>query len=253
MLKKLKKSRAQLTAANKELRSANNKIMESDRMKEVFMLHMGNEVRKPLGDITKFIKQINSTENTQTPEERTRMLEEIQHSTNSITATVNQLLELSDVESKGDLERGDDITTTELCEKAVKTARPQKHKNIEFVFTPEEGTPTTISTNAKYAEKLLTYLINNAYIYTKEGSVALTCRTDEENAVFSIADTGVGIPDNRKDHIFGTEVEGNVFNSPSDINLCVCQCIAKRLGGDIKLEKTGPGGSEFIVTLPLQG
>ena|GEM_PF-3400278 len=254
MLKKLKVSHQQLLDANEDLKLANIRIMEADRMKEMFMLHMGQEVRKPLGDITKFIKQINSPSDTMTAEERAEMLESIQHSTESITTTVNQLLELSDVESKGFLERHDDITPAELCEKAVKAVRPENHKGVEFIYIPEKNNNIRIRTNANYAVKLLSYMINNAYTQTESGTITLKCRQEDSgDMAFTVSDTGVGIPEDRRDHIFETEVEGNEFNKPSDIILCVCKNIAKRLGGDVVLDSSGEGGSVFTITLPVNG
>jgi len=251
LVKKLTESEKRLSEANEELTVVNSNITEADRMKEVFLLHMGYEVKQPLGEISKFIKQINDPEAT-SEEDRQKMLTEIQASTNSITAVVNQLLELSDIESKSYFKRKDTVEVTALCQKAIDNSRLDTRPEIKFHFLSLVPRGTMMTTNLTYAAKLITYLINNSLDLTEEGSVELSCTASDGMLRLKVNDTSECIPEERRAHIFETEVNGSNHTNVSDINLAVCKNISHRLGGDVWLEKSTEAGSTFIASLPLE-
>jgi signal transduction histidine kinase len=113
----------------------------------------------------------------------------------------------------------------------------------------------TLRTNLQQAVRALELLLDNARKFTQQGSVTLRVSTDSQNGfrhvLFIVEDTGIGIPANESEHIFEEFFQLNSYTDGTGIGLTVARSIARRLGGDIRLDTSYTAGARFIMTLPL--
>jgi len=253
MVKQLRAKEEELSKANDQLRQASSRAVESARMKEAFVRHMGNEMKDPLNIISGIAQVISTPELNISDEERMGMLESIGEETDKITDTVNHLLELSNIESVSQFERPDTIGCQELCMKAIKETRMESNDSVAFKFKPLIDDKTTIKTNERHAVTMLCHLLDSARRHTKQGNITMSCYKSANGPwiEISVADSGNGLPEAMRDHIFDPSTMDASGRDVTHLNLCVCHSIGERLGGHVELEHTGTDGTSFVVKLPF--
>jgi len=253
MLRRLKEKRAELEKANDDLRKANSRALEAARMKETFISHMGYEVKEPLSIITGFTQLISTPQLTMSDDERTGILDSIGKATDQITGTVNQLLELSNIESVEQFEMCETISCRKLCLDAIEEAKIASTDDVAFRFKPLIDNSVKITTNRRHAVTMLAYLLINAKIHTKQGSITMTClkTSDDKEMMVAVEDTGNGLPERLKDCIFDPIALPTDNSDTTHLSLCVCHRTAQRLGGKLELEHSGEDGTRFVARLPF--
>ena len=108
--------------------------------------------------------------------------------------------------------------------------------------------------NLAKAVRALTHLLDNALKFTTEGTVTLKVAVDMDKmqAIYTVEDTGAGIEESEREHVFEPYVKLNQFFEGQGIGLTVARSIARRLDGDVVLDTTYEGpGSRFVLTLPI--
>jgi signal transduction histidine kinase len=128
--------------------------------------------------------------------------------------------------------------------------------HLSFHIMPDADAETaTLRTNLQQAVRALELLLDNARKFTQQGSVTLRVSTDSQNGfrhvLFIVEDTGIGIPANEAEHIFEEFFQLNSYTDGTGIGLTVARSIARRLGGDIRLDTSYTAGARFIMKLPL--
>ena len=122
---------------------------------------------------------------------------------------------------------------------------------MRFVIQNEVGEDLTIKTHLHYAQRALRHLLENARKFTRQGSVVLRVFREEQMMAFVVEDTGIGIPKEACETIFGEFVKLDDYASGTGIGLPLARSIARKLGGDIVFDSTYTQGARFIMTLPL--
>ena len=107
-----------------------------------------------------------------------------------------------------------------------------------------------IKTNEEAVKALLSHLIHNALQYTDKGVITVKCSDFESNVRVSVTDTGKGIPEERREHVFDTFREMGDNQKLQGMGLSICRAIVKLLGGKIWLDKSYTDGSRFIFDIP---
>ena len=107
-----------------------------------------------------------------------------------------------------------------------------------------------IKTNEEAVKALLSHLIHNALQYTDKGVITVKCSDFENNVRVSVTDTGKGIPEERREHVFDTFREMGDNQKLQGMGLSICRAIVKLLGGKIWLDKSYTDGSRFIFDIP---
>jgi len=201
-------------------------------------------------------------------EANSRLQESVQKKAEAMQPIVGSLLELA--KTQGDaklaslddlqadlppLERTDNIMVAQVAEEAVRQSGIDKADYIKFEqLVDETASVTMMSTSLPKAARALTHLLDNALKFTTEGSVALkvTVDMDKMQAVYSVEDTGTGVEASEAEHIFEPYVKLNQFFDGQGIGLTVARNIARRLGGDLKLDTAFEGsGARFVLSLPI--
>jgi signal transduction histidine kinase len=93
-------------------------------------------------------------------------------------------------------------------------------------------------------------LLDNAKRFTKEGSITLTVRQQDNMVQYVVEDTGIGVPASEAEHIFEEFVQLNEYEVGTGIGLTVARSICHRLGGNVVLDTSYTDGARFVMTLP---
>lgn len=250
--RKLADKNKELKQKNKELIQANARAEESSRMKTDFIQQISHEIRTPLNVLSGFTQILTAPNAELTEEERADINERVTQNTNRITELVNKMLELSDMHSKSVIDRVDQVTTIQIAAQAVESSDISKAKHLTFNMEFDPSADKMIRTNSYSASRALALLLNNAAKFTKEGSAELRITIDgnTQMVVYTVTDTGIGIPPYEAEHIFEEFFQLDNYYEGTGIGLSVARSIARRLGGDIRLDTTYQGGARFVMTLP---
>ncbi|MBP3286885.1 MAG: HAMP domain-containing histidine kinase [Prevotella sp.] len=250
--RKLADKNKELKQKNKELIQANARAEESSRMKTDFIQQISHEIRTPLNVLSGFTQILTAPNAELTEEERADINERVTQNTNRITELVNKMLELSDMHSKSVIDRVDQVTTVQIAAQAVEISDISKAKHLTFNMEFDPSADKMIRTNSYSASRALALLLNNAAKFTKEGSAELRITIDKKArmVVYTVTDTGIGIPPYEAEHIFEEFFQLDNYYEGTGIGLSVARSIARRLGGDIRLDTTYQGGARFVMTLP---
>ncbi len=238
---------------NAELTKAKNRAQESDRMKSIFIRHVSHEIRTPLNIITGFTQVLNTPGYVPSENDRKDMMLRISENTDQITQIVNELLEMANMESMTDIEKNDETTASDLCQRAITDCNIAPTEKVDFILQNEVPDARLLKTNTNSVVKILRSLLQNAVKFTNEGQITLRVTLDEPKGQinFAVIDTGIGVPEEARERIFERFEKVNSFKEGIGLGLCVSRSLARRMGGDVTLADTGSHGSTFLLTMPL--
>ena len=237
---------------NEELAEARDQAQEALRMKSDFIKNISHEIRTPLNILSGF-SQVMSIQGNQLPEQqRLELSNGIQENTNRITQLINQLLELSEANSRSHIERTDTISANLMCHTAIASCGIADRARHQFRFDTTLPDDFTITTSEHYAVQAINHLLDNAMKFTPEGgSIVMRSTLLDKHLAITIEDTGCGVPQEKADTIFEEFVQLDEFRDGVGIGLPLSRSIVRRLGGDITLDTTYHNGARFVLTLPI--
>ncbi|MBQ8158294.1 MAG: transporter substrate-binding domain-containing protein [Prevotella sp.] len=250
----------QMAEKNEQLLIANARAEESTRMKSAFIKQISHEIRTPLNILSGFTQLLTHSGTVLSDEEKSDAAKQILESTDRITGLVNKMLELSEVSSEVVIERTDEVTSAQIAQQAVLASGIAEAPHLLFELKLEEGAEQPLVTNLRSAARVVELLLDNAKKYTHPAEAYLPQMKLEkkERATlivskgrFVIEDTGVGIPEEEKEHIFDEFVQLDEYYDGTGIGLTVARSLARRLGGDIVLDTTYNEGARFVVMLSV--
>ena len=239
----------QLRSARR-LRVANQRAEESSRMKTDFMRQISHEIRTPLNIVSGFTQILTNPNMELGDEERTDIGQRITESANRITNLVGKMLDLAEANSQTVIERQDDVSAAEVARKAIEESGIGEARHITFTeqLSPEAG-DIRLETSLRHASRALASLLENAQKFTKEGSVTLSIARGHKSVDFIVEDTGIGVPTEEAERIFDEFVQLDEYYDGTGIGLTVARSIARRLGGDVRLDTTYTAGARFVLRL----
>ena len=246
---------------NEQLRIANERALVSSKMKTEFIRNITHEIRTPLNIVSGFT-QILTAPGIELPDaEKASAQERIEENTDRITKLVDRMLELSDASSESVIECNDQTSALEIATMAIEHSRTDLHTRpgnadaaVAFDFADSEAASTVaLRTNRHYAVHALAQILENAVKFTHEGTITLRMQHTDNSITFIVEDTGIGIPDDQKEHIFDEFVQLDSFADGTGIGLTVARSIARRMGGDLWLDTNYRQGSRFFLELLRTG
>ncbi|MEO5331419.1 MAG: hybrid sensor histidine kinase/response regulator [Magnetococcus sp. YQC-5] len=238
-----------------KLQLAKEAAEASDRAKTRFLVILGHELRTPLNPIIGFADLLTAMLKEEDLLENAKC---ILSSALHLNSVVDNILDLVKLES-GIMKIS--CKTLKLHDLIQKIGREvcEKFQEKELVFSSEiaDDVPKLVQGDAKRICQVLTQLLENAFKFTSAGSVRLTVARHQDQLVFSVRDTGPGIPSDKLETIFG------VFATASEdyytqhkggigIGLAICQHLLRLMHGRVWVEKSGPDGSEFCFSIQCQ-
>lgn len=244
-----------LKEQNIELQKANKRVMESDRLKSLFLQNMSHEIRTPLNAIAGFSMLINDP--SLTLDEMNSYAQIIQNSSDQLIGVVTDIMTMSSIQSNQERVSVTEIEINILMENLYcifnRHAERQKLKlsvNVSFT-TP----PLILYSDKDKLTKIFSNLLSNAIKFTHQGTVEMGYRIDENQITFSVKDTGIGIHPDVQQHIFTNFAQAEKSTSRiyggTGLGLSISQGYAELLKGNIWLKSEPNQGSEFFFSIPL--
>jgi PAS domain S-box-containing protein len=228
---------------------------ESDRLKTAFLSNMSHEIRTPMNAIIAFSDYLKNIDLTDA--QREEYLNYIQSSGQSLLNLINDIIDLSKIESKQiDIQLSDFNINSLLDELYVlfEEARKKKCKtNIILKLTKPEDKHISLHTDQYRLKQILSNLIDNAMKFTEEGYIEFGCLLKNKDVVFYVKDSGEGIPEDKQDHIFkrfGRVANANRNISGTGLGLAISKNLASLLNGKLWVESKIGEGSTFFLRIP---
>lgn len=231
-----------------ELIEAKQRAEEADRMKSVFLANMSHEIRTPLNAIVGFSEIVALTES---EEEKIEYLDIIQKNSNLLLQLVNDILDLSRIES-GKSEMNLQLTEIKILIDEMEKIHRLKMKNNVGLHVEGLEEELWIMTDRNRLTQVLFNFLSNAIKNTEEGIITLGVVLESEHIKIYVSDTGCGIPKEKLSLIFNRFEKLNDFVQGTGLGLSICQSIIERLGGKIEVESELGVGSTFFIYLPYQ-
>jgi len=237
-----------------ELDSARLNAEAANRAKSVFLSNMSHELRTPLNAILGFTQIMEMDK--RIPEEQRRNIEIINRSGRHLLALINDVLEISRIES------GRTRVNTEIfdLQASIQTVLEMirvraEAKGLRVLIDCSPDLPNCVLGDEHHLRQILINLLGNAVKYTDNGHVSLCVRPEaDQKVLFEIADTGPGIAADQQEHIFHafyqTE-DGIAKGEGTGLGLTISREFVQLLGGELKLESRLGHGSTFSFAIPL--
>lgn len=238
---------------NELLEVALDESKEAERVKSSFINHITHEIRTPLNILTGYIHIIADSGYELDKDTRDELLQGIDQNTNAITSIVNDLLEVSQSESKDHYHRNEQVVVNDLCRSIMMEKEAKNKGRLGLKFQTGLSDDFAITSNHRAVERILRQLMGNALKFTEHGMVELTVGEDADEGVvrFAVTDTGIGIPEDQHEKVFENFYKVDPFKQGMGVGLSMSRKIAVLLGGDITIDKTYHDGTRMILTLPV--
>lgn len=236
-------------------RRARDRAVAANRAKNEFFAHLSHEIRTPLHGILTAAKLL--------PMDRLEPREQeyaaiIRNSGETLLTMLNNMLDLSKIEAgKLDLDVSE-FELPNLLDEVVRLFRVRAEaKDLQFFCRLDPETPGRIRGDARYLKQILTNLIDNAIKFTEHGEVVLTVSRRQEDAasitlLFSVSDTGIGIPPEQLDEIFAPFVQADTSRSRefggTGLGLAISARLVELMGGKHGVVSELEQGSRFWFT-----
>ena len=263
LLQKIAEANMRLDAANKQLFEAKAKLDEyeakaheaeqASKMKSLFLANMSHEIRTPLNAIEGFSRVMCETDS---QEERSKYMEIIESNNARLLTLINEILDLSRVES-GEVAIKKTMTDlNEICKNLQNTFKFRCPEAVQMVWN-KPNMVVTLNTDANRLMQVFSNLISNALKHTSKGSITYGYRliSDGQEVEFFVSDTGSGIAPEDMEHIFKTYVskDAETMKNGYGLGLPLSKIIVEKLGGNITVSSTLGEGSTFRFVLPFEG
>ena len=260
------RSSVRLKKAYRELEIAKNRAQELSRMKSDFIQQISHEIRTPLNILSGFTQVLTMSDAKLDEAMRHEIKGKITENTDRITSLVNKMLELSEAKSQIVIDCNDNVTAVQIATEAINASGIEKASHLEFdLLIAPDAKDVRIQTNLAAAVRSLSLVLDNARKFTApaEGrphtppsdqlqKVVLRLTGLSGRLFFSVEDTGIGIAHKDAERIFDEFVQLDEFYDGTGIGLTVARSLARRIGGDIKVDTAYIGGSRFVMTLPIK-
>ncbi len=245
----LKRQREKVKLSTQKLATSRINAENAMRAKGVFLSNMSHEIRTPLNALSGFSSLL--TEEGLDDETRRQCNEVIQQNSELLLKLINDVIDLSSLEF-GKLQfciaQHDAVS---ICRNVIDTVNKVKQTQAELTFTTElEEMP--IETDDSRLQQVLINLLINATKFTPQGSIVLKLEKETDDTVlFTVTDTGCGIPKDKQANIFQRFEKLNENAQGSGLGLSICQLIIEHIGGQIWIDSEYAEGSRFCFTHPI--
>jgi signal transduction histidine kinase/HAMP domain-containing protein len=252
----LKNKNAMLEKSKQELDKRALELEKSSQYKSEFLANMSHELRTPLNSIILLSKMLTESKSDNISIEDIKKAKVIHKSGQDLLLLINDILDLSKIES-GNMELvKEDINTQELLSDIKDLFEPVANESgVEFII--DDNLNSTIYTDRLKLVQIIKNLLSNAFKFTKKGKVTLSLNYHKSlqlPIVISVKDTGIGIPNDKKEMIFDAfkQVDGSISREygGTGLGLSISKKFCEALGGKIEVDSKKDIGSEFIIYLP---
>lgn len=261
----------QVEYARQALEEKARQLQLTSKYKSEFLANMSHELRTPLNSLLILSEQLKDNPGNNLDKKQVEFAETIHTSGTDLLNLINDILDLSKIESGTVSVDLGEVRLNEIEEDIRRTFRhmADTKKELDFSVEVDDGMPETIFTDRKRLQQILKNLLSNAFKFTKKGKVELRASIvtkgwtfDSESLnradsviAFRVRDTGIGIPPEKQKIIFEAFQQGEGSTSRryegTGLGLAISREIAFLLGGELRLTESKPGeGSTFTFFIP---
>ena len=238
----------ELKRTEEMLVKARDKAEASDRLKSAFLANMSHEIRTPLNAIVGFSSLLTSTESAAEKELYNSL---IGHNNKLLLNLINDVIDLSKIES-GYLElRPDWVNLTELLDESVAEYVHQVPSGVELL-TNYPAHDSLVELDSLRIKQILSNFLSNALKNTTTGHVEVFYEVDHQSVRIGVKDTGRGIPQNMLEKIFERFEKLDSFAQGAGLGLPICKLIVEKMNGRILVDSQLGIGTTFIIELPCR-
>ena len=238
----------ELKRTEEMLVKARDKAEASDRLKSAFLANMSHEIRTPLNAIVGFSSLLTSTESAAEKELYNSL---IGHNNKLLLNLINDVIDLSKIES-GYLElRPDWVNLTELLDESVAEYVHQVPSGVELL-TNYPAHDSLVELDSLRIKQILSNFLSNALKNTTTGHVEVFYEVDHQSVRIGVKDTGRGIPHNMLENIFERFEKLDSFAQGAGLGLSICKLIVEKMNGRVLVDSQLGIGTTFVIELPCR-
>lgn len=246
---------------NLEIQKKAEELELSTRYKSEFLANMSHELRTPLNSILLLSRLLSENGENNLNNDQVEYAHVIQNSGKSLLSLIDEILDLSKIEAgKMTVEFKPESIQEVVTSMRSLFSEMAKEKNLDLQFTISNDAPLLITTDRLRLEQILKNLLSNALKFTKTGFIKMNIHDDPkkpDHIIFSVKDSGIGIPADKLEHIFGAfqQADGSTRRKfgGTGLGLAISRELARLLGGDLTVKSKESSGSEFILSIPVDG
>lgn len=245
----IKRSNKKLQQSQQELEIARKQEENSIRAKSLFLSNMSHEIRTPLNALSGFSSIL--TEETIDNETRQQCSDIILQNSELLLKLINDVIDLSSLEVGKMTFNYEQCDAVAICRNVIDMVEKIKQTNAEVRFSSILQSLQLTTDNARLQQLLINLLIN-ATKFTPQGTITLELeKQTEDTALFSVTDTGCGIPKDHQNKIFNRFEKLDENAQGTGLGLSICQLIIEQLGGKIWIDPDYNQGARFLFTHPI--
>ncbi len=239
---------------NKQLKEANDRVIQADAAKTRFVQNMSHEVRTPLNAIVGFSQLLSLPDGSFSPEEKDEFAGHIINNTKMLTMLLDDILNTTAMDSGNYRIQYEEGECGFMGQAAISSAEHRLQPGVTMRYEQDFEGPFTFKTDPRRVQQILINLLTNSCKHTTEGEIVLKCSLSENpgEVSFSVTDTGSGVPADQAEKIFERFAKLNEFVQGTGLGLPICRDIAGLMGGRVYLDTTHTGkGARFLLVLPI--
>lgn len=230
-----------------QLKVAKEKAEEADRMKSAFLANMNHEIRTPLNAIVGFSQVLVDEDDLETRQEYADI---IQSNNELLQRLIADVLDISKIESNTMALTYAEHDLPVLMKEIYNVIRLRMPEEVDLELN--ECPPQLFYTDRNRLTQILTNLLTNAIKHTEKGFIRFGYQVTATDIIFSVEDSGEGIPEDKLEKIFSRFVQLNDWSKGVGLGLAICKGLITQMGGTISVSSVFGEGSTFTVVLPLK-
>lgn len=245
-----KKLKDELGVSEGALREAKDRAEESSRLKSAFLANMSHEIRTPLNAIVGFSDVLSAGGASE--EEQRGYFEIIRTNSDLLLRLINDILDVSRLEADRVILSLESCNVVQICQQVVASVAQARRSTNQFLFECEREV-VEMRTDVQRLQQVVINLLSNADKFTKEGTITLKLEPDTARnvAVFSVTDTGCGIPLDKQKRVFERFEKLNEYVQGTGLGLSICKLTVEKWGGEIWIDPAYTDGARFMFTHPM--
>ena len=245
-----KKLKDELEVSEGALREAKDRAEESSRLKSAFLANMSHEIRTPLNAIVGFSDVLSAGGASE--EEQRGYFEIIRTNSDLLLRLINDILDVSRLEADRVILSLESCNVVQICQQVVASVAQARRSTNQFLFECEREV-VEMRTDVQRLQQVVINLLSNADKFTKEGTITLKLELDTARnvAVFSVTDTGCGIPLDKQKRVFERFEKLNEYVQGTGLGLSICKLTVEKWGGEIWIDPAYTNGARFMFTHPM--